>query len=190
MFTNLKENIKSHLATKGCSNIRVTINNSNDNPRGAEYVINIMAICRSQTDIFIRLYANILDNGNLESFFSRSNPRSLYDNRFEEILNNYNIYDDDSNFEEITNNINLVLTESNQFILLEVQCTINNKIYTIHKNDADPYPSNPHAHVGNKKVHLGTGEYFQGARATGTYLQRKEFERLRRELTAKGIELP
>lgn len=43
------------------------------------------------------------------------------------------------------------------------------EIWVIHRNDADPYPSCPHAHnyEANLKLHLGTGDLYLGRRITG-----------------------
>ena len=56
------------------------------------------------------------------------------------------------------------------------------EVYFIHQNDPDPFPSDPHAHVGNpkspRKVHLGTGEIFQGTRNTGEKVPKKQLKRI------------
>jgi hypothetical protein len=50
------------------------------------------------------------------------------------------------------------------------------EIWTIHKSDIDPFPSNPHAHNYQKrlKMHLGTGELFSGSIKVGK-INRKNF---------------
>jgi hypothetical protein len=48
--------------------------------------------------------------------------------------------------------------------LLEAEVKLNGKKWTIHKYDADPFPSNPHAHnyAHNLKLHLGNGLLYLG----------------------------
>jgi hypothetical protein len=55
----------------------------------------------------------------------------------------------------------------------------------VHKADADPFPSRPHAHcVGGRlrfvglKLHLGTRQLFDGPKATDLFLPKKPFARL------------
>ena len=47
--------------------------------------------------------------------------------------------------------------------LVEAQAKHINEIWVVHKNDADPFPSNPHAHMlgTNYKLHLGNGGLYQ-----------------------------
>jgi hypothetical protein len=47
---------------------------------------------------------------------------------------------------------------------LEAEVKLNGKNWTIHKYDADPFPSNPHAHnyALNLKLHLGNGMLYSG----------------------------
>jgi hypothetical protein len=53
----------------------------------------------------------------------------------------------------------------NGYAILEEDYRIKGEVWRVHKGDADPYPSKPHAHcVGGAKrfvgltLHLGTGE--------------------------------
>jgi hypothetical protein len=64
--------------------------------------------------------------------------------------------------------------------------------WRIHKNDADPFPSNPHAHDldTNLKLHLGTGALYLGSKPAGGRFNRKYFLELRRLAAEKGIRLP
>jgi hypothetical protein len=54
-------------------------------------------------------------------------------------------------------------------------------VWRVHKGDADPFPSNPHAHcIGGRyaglKLHLGNGRLFMGATTTtGQRLNNKAF---------------
>jgi hypothetical protein len=66
----------------------------------------------------------------------------------------------------------------------------NGEIWVIHKNDADPFPSNPHAH--NKgtgyKMHLGTGELFKKRKSIGEKVSRKDLLAIRDKV--KNTPLP
>lgn len=69
--------------------------------------------------------------------------------------------------------------------ILEEDYRVSGEVWRVHKSDADPYPSNPHAHcVGGAKrfigctLHLGTAELFRKRDGTGRYLERNQFDRL------------
>jgi hypothetical protein len=69
--------------------------------------------------------------------------------------------------------------------IIEDDFRVAGEIWRVHKSDADPYPSNPHAHCvdGAKRfigctLHLGTRELFRGRRALGRYLHEKQFDML------------
>lgn len=69
--------------------------------------------------------------------------------------------------------------------ICEADYRVSGEIWQVHKNDADPYPSKPHAHcVGGAKrfvgltLHLGTAELFDKRRALGRKLDSGQFERL------------
>ncbi|SDP13008.1 hypothetical protein SAMN05428975_0416 [Mucilaginibacter sp. OK268] len=63
----------------------------------------------------------------------------------------------------------------------------NGSVWIIHKNDADPFPSNPHAHKLDSfvKLHLGNGKLYRKTQVYGQ-LPKKELERLRDKI-AKGM---
>jgi hypothetical protein len=68
---------------------------------------------------------------------------------------------------------------------LEEDYRVSGEVWRVHKGDADPYPSKPHAHciAGAKrfagcKLHLGTRELFDGNQPLGRYLHRKLFDAL------------
>ena len=65
-------------------------------------------------------------------------------------------------------------------------------IWRIHKNDADPFPSNPHAHnvESGLKLDLSTGALYLGARPSGESITRKHLDFIRTQATAKGVTLP
>lgn len=69
--------------------------------------------------------------------------------------------------------------------ILEEDYRVAGEVWRVHKSDADPYPSNPHAHcVGGADrfsgctLHLGTAELFRKRNGTGRYLERNQFDRL------------
>ena len=69
--------------------------------------------------------------------------------------------------------------------LTEVTVRSNGEVWQIYQNDADPFPSNPHAHNREKrlKLHLGTGELYLGTRNTGKKISRKDLQVIRKGLS-------
>lgn len=72
---------------------------------------------------------------------------------------------------------------SDGYYELQHDLRVRGERWRIHKSDADPYPSNPHAHcVDGKyagcKLHLGNRQLFDGPRALNQYLNEGQFERL------------
>lgn len=70
-------------------------------------------------------------------------------------------------------------------VYMQKDYRVNGTIWQVHKTDADPFPSWPHAHcVGGQrryigmKLHLGTAELFDGARPAGFRLKEKQFLKL------------
>lgn len=63
------------------------------------------------------------------------------------------------------------------------------EVWRIHKNDADPFPSNPHAHSLDTglKLDLSTGELYQKRTCVGS-ITRKALQTLRERAT--GVDLP
>jgi len=53
--------------------------------------------------------------------------------------------------------------------------------WIVHKNDADPFPSNPHAHnyEAGLKLHLGNGELYSGTKLVGK-ISDKDFEKIKK----------
>ena len=72
------------------------------------------------------------------------------------------------------------------------EVTIRNDgcVWRIYKNDADPFPSKPHAHnleLG-LKLDLSNGMLFFGSNPTGKRLKEKDFDFIRKRLMILGIE--
>ncbi len=78
-------------------------------------------------------------------------------------------------------------------LLLMVKAQVKHKglIWVVHKYDADPFPSIPHAHqIDNRfKLHLGTGKIYLKKEEI-SQLSKKEFLAVREKLGNKGVELP
>ena len=53
--------------------------------------------------------------------------------------------------------------------LVEALAKHRNEIWLVHINDADPFPSNPHAHneENGLKLHLGTGDLYRKRKVVG-----------------------
>ena len=89
---------------------------------------------------------------------------------------------------------NPMLPHNINSLLLEQNIKNKGEIWTIHKNDQDPFPSNPHAHnyPMNLVAHLGTGELYQGRRLMKQKLKTKDLVNLRKLIVerVKGICLP
>lgn len=68
---------------------------------------------------------------------------------------------------------------------------IDGHIYRIHKNDLDPFPSQPHAHdlTEHVKIHLGTGEKYRNSGTVGNKLHKKDLQELRQQITLQMPEL-
>ena len=66
---------------------------------------------------------------------------------------------------------------------------VKGEIWMIHKNDADPFPSSPHAHNcdTNLSLHLGNGKLFRKREFVGN-ANRKHFLALRALVV--NVELP
>ncbi|WP_198345460.1 hypothetical protein [Burkholderia ubonensis] len=69
--------------------------------------------------------------------------------------------------------------------ILEEDFKVSGEVWRVHKSDADPYPSDPHAHcVGGAKrfvgctLHLGTAQLYRKRDALGRFLEQSQFERL------------
>lgn len=82
-----------------------------------------------------------------------------------------------------------IIPEGTERALLEEKVKHKGEIWLIHKYDADPFPSNPHAHnhESNLKLHLGTGDLYLGKKVVGS-LSKKNFGALREKI--KHVVLP
>ena len=82
-----------------------------------------------------------------------------------------------------------ILPEGVPVRFVEAQAKHNNEIWRVHKNDADPFPSNPHAHnIGTGyKLHLGNGGLYRKRERIGT-VEWKHLLSIREKLS--GIKLP
>lgn len=94
---------------------------------------------------------------------------------------------------------NLALENAKGYVSVQKDYKVDNCIWQVHKTDADPFPSQPHAHcisgptrfVGNK-LHLGTRQMFAGATPLGGFLHKKPFTKLIKLIQPKfpSIKLP
>jgi len=76
-------------------------------------------------------------------------------------------------------------TPDGRFFILEEDFRVNGEIWRVHLNDADPFPSVPHAHCidGSPRfvgctLHLGTGEVFRKRDSLNRRLSVGQFMRL------------
>jgi len=55
-----------------------------------------------------------------------------------------------------------IIPEGVPILLAEAQVKLRGEIWVVHKNDADPFPSDPHAHNYEQrlKLHLGNGDLY------------------------------
>ncbi|MQV12200.1 hypothetical protein GHL01_00375 [Sinorhizobium meliloti] len=77
-------------------------------------------------------------------------------------------------------------------VLVEKVVKVKGEKWEIHRYDADPWPSNPHAHnyASRMKLHLGTGELFDSNRKSKGKIKAKTLATIRAELEASKIPLP
>lgn len=74
----------------------------------------------------------------------------------------------------------------------EVTLRVSGEQWRIHKYDADPFPSQPHAHnlATGFKLDLSNGRLYDGSRDTSFAIRRKDLIRLRDVAKEKGVDLP
>ena len=82
-----------------------------------------------------------------------------------------------------------ILPSGIPLFLTHQQVKIKGEIWVIHKNDVDPFPSNPHAHnyQHNLVIHLGNGIIYKKRKNVGK-LTKKKFMLLRDSI--KNVQLP
>jgi hypothetical protein len=87
-------------------------------------------------------------------------------------------------FVEVTVGI-LQWTAANGLFFLERDYRVADEVWRVHKGDAYPFPSKPHAHcIGGAKrfvgckLHLGTADLYSGNKASGRFLYCKQFDAL------------
>lgn len=77
-------------------------------------------------------------------------------------------------------------------LLREADFRISGRLWRIYRNDADPFPSNPHAHWVKEawKLDLANGDAYLGRKFVGWRMPKPDFARLRRAAESRGIALP
>ncbi|MGF9693788.1 hypothetical protein AAIH46_13295 [Rhizobium sp. 0TCS1.26] len=100
--------------------------------------------------------------------------------------------------EVIEHDIEAWFTLDGKFAIEEADVYAGGMKWRVHKNDADPFPSSPHAHciAGQErhvgcKLHLGTGVLFKG-RSSWKKMGEADFNYLIGKIRPKfpGVELP
>jgi hypothetical protein len=83
-----------------------------------------------------------------------------------------------------------IIPESLNNDLIKAQIKFKGEIWTIHKNDRDTFPSQPHAHNYNRqyKLHLGNGKLFRNKNEVGN-INKKDLITLREKITTQIIEI-
>jgi len=76
-------------------------------------------------------------------------------------------------------------------LLLEAKIKHKGEKWTIYKNDADPFPSNPHAHnyESGLKLHLGNGALYLKNKVVN-HISKKNLRLLRSKISRRNIKLP
>lgn len=83
-----------------------------------------------------------------------------------------------------------VLPPNTPRLLTEQTVKSSGEVWRVHKNDSDPFPSNPHAHnlESGLALHLGTGDLYNRKRQVVAKVGCKELLTIRGKLT--GLKLP
>jgi len=76
-------------------------------------------------------------------------------------------------------------------LLTEKRMKVGGYIWEVHKNDLDPFPSNPHAHdlQSARKLHLVSGEIYISKNPVGR-IKERHLKQIRSLLSSNGIKLP
>lgn len=95
------------------------------------------------------------------------------------------VVEDNDSFVSVDLGENVTLEDAQGRLSIQKDYKVDGLVWQVHKTDADPFPSRPHAHcVGGParyvgtKLHLGTREIFAKAKPTGLFLPKKPFDRL------------
>lgn len=138
-----------------------------------------------ESDLIKILMASYLDKFALKlslEFYDHPITETEIDN----VIDNYD-------FNQIRNEITFDFNIPNEIEELETKVKIKSKgkVFIIHKNDADHFPSNPHAHWidSNLKIDLSNGKCYHVRKHIST-LSKKEFVDLRDKAINLGIQLP
>ena len=77
-----------------------------------------------------------------------------------------------------------IVPEGTTRLLTEKTVKVKGELWRVHKNDADPWPSNPHAHNydAGLTLHLGTGELFDANRKSVGNIGAKKLAAIREKL--------
>lgn len=83
-----------------------------------------------------------------------------------------------------------IIPDGTARLLTEKTVKVKGEVWRVHKNDADTWPSNPHAHNfdAGLKLHLGTGELFDNNRKSVGHIGKKKLKAVRDKLG--NIKLP
>ena len=93
----------------------------------------------------------------------------------------------------------LELFTADGFFVEEADVRVAGEVWRVHKYDADPFPSRPHAHcIGGAKrfaglkLHLGTRQLFDRATPLDRFLGTDQFDQLIQKIRPKfpDLELP
>lgn len=82
-----------------------------------------------------------------------------------------------------------IIPEGTEQSILDELVKHKGEVWVVHRNDADPHPSDPHAHnyEANLKLHLGTGDLYMKRRVVGK-IAKKALLAIREKIS--GIPLP
>lgn len=74
-----------------------------------------------------------------------------------------------------------IFLESNADAIKKADVKYGGAIWRVHKKDADPFPSNPHAHcyADNVKLHLGNGDLYRNTNKLNEHIRKKDLIALR-----------
>jgi hypothetical protein len=104
----------------------------------------------------------------------------LQDHFFSEALGTIELFDDER-----------IIPDQEDQEIFEVLVKNNGQQWEIHKNDPDPFPSDPHAHnySSGLKLDLSNGNLFKKKQQRGS-IKKKLLLEIRQKCTDKGITLP